>query len=169
MTESAIKYTITAAFALIFGTTAGTGCSPKSKEIDCEDTSSGKKAVTGEAKTEATGPDRDESDWCHACVLGPKGYTSCQRVYAVDERESRDSLRKRSADRACKDAGFKEGECPASSIISMVCKGANLPKAMPKDDGIAKAFRQIIEKANPQDKAAPDSGSEPTAVEKKVR
>lgn len=159
MIESVKRSTFaTAACVVVCIASLGTGCSSKSKASECADTETSEPA-------KAVVPDKSESDWCHACVLGPKGYASCQKVYAVDERESRDSLRKRAKDRACTDAGYKEGECPAGAIGSLVCKGAALPKAMPSNEGVAQAFKQILEHAQSQGASPRDSDSSPKDID----
>jgi hypothetical protein len=64
-----------------------------------------------------------EVDWCRACVVGPHGFMSCQRVNAASKDETREALRGRARIKACLDSGFTEESCPSESVIAIACKG----------------------------------------------
>ena len=120
------------------------GCSgEKQTEEECEDPP--EKAQQPDAKNtklerfglgRAGDEDKQKKDWCRACVMSKVGYASCQKVYADEPGESRDSLKARARDKACKDAKFKTNECPDSAVISLLCKGDPPPAGTP-DPGTA--------------------------------
>jgi hypothetical protein len=76
------------------------------------------------------------ADWCRTCVMSPQGFASCQRVYAQSTDETRDSVRQRSLDKACADAGFEKDACPKQAIIAVGCKD-DPPQPGVKDPGQA--------------------------------
>jgi hypothetical protein len=61
--------------------------------------------------------------WCRSCVVGPHGFMSCQSVTQSNLSETVDELRDRARIAACVDSGFTKDNCPASGVISVVCKG----------------------------------------------
>lgn len=105
---------------------AAIGCSEKTEQPDCvpQKPSAPAQAAGVERTAVAKIPvDKEKADWCRACVLGPHGYASCQRVYAAAEGELRDDVRARAKKQACDDAGFKPGECQDKNVIALLCKG----------------------------------------------
>jgi hypothetical protein len=65
-----------------------------------------------------------DGNWCRACVMGPRGYASCQKVYEQNSDEELASIRRRARTKACLDAGFKDdSSCPDAAIIGLTCKG----------------------------------------------
>jgi hypothetical protein len=67
-------------------------------------------------------------NWCRACVMGPHGFMSCQRVSQSTTTETMEQLRDRARIAACKDSGFTETNCPPDKVISVACKGDPPPK-----------------------------------------
>ncbi|MCU0663145.1 MAG: hypothetical protein MUC50_12575 [Myxococcota bacterium] len=105
-----------------------------------------------------------DADWCRVCVMGPKGFASCQRVYAQTKEESRDTVRQRSLDKACQDAGFSQGSCPKGAIIAEGCKG-DPPKAGVKDAGQALQDLYLGTKGPKGPKPQADKTAAPAAKE----
>ena len=103
------------------------GCSnkPKSKEEECADETKTAKAASGDKKASATS--KKDRDWCRACVVGPHGFMSCQRV-TQQGSESRGELRQKARDKACEDSGFRKDACPDNKVIALSCKGDTPPK-----------------------------------------
>ena len=105
--------------------TLALACSRQTKkEEECDTPKKAESAPKPEPKPEGkrmwVGGTPD-SDWCRACVVGPHGFMSCQRVDA-SSGESRDSLRQRARVKACLDSGFTEESCPDESVIAIACK-----------------------------------------------
>ena len=96
-------------------------CARKSAPEKCEDTAAGAAAPQKTAAPVQTAT--ADAMWCRSCVVGPAGYMSCQTVRQVTKTETTEQLRDRARLAACKDAGFAEGTCPASGVISLACKG----------------------------------------------
>ncbi|MDD5306268.1 MAG: hypothetical protein PHU25_03000 [Deltaproteobacteria bacterium] len=129
--------------ALLAGVLAGAwGLACHKPAEECPDPAkgaAGKKARIERRNLGRVGDDDPNADWCRACVMGPKGFASCQRALAESPAETKDVLRAKARDRACKDSGFT-GECPDKAVIGMFCKGDQPPK-----DGLTpgKALQQI--------------------------
>jgi hypothetical protein len=104
------------------------GCSnkPKDKEAECVTPPKGEKIVA--ERTVISAPDRKDWDWCRACVVGPHGFMSCQRVTADSPNESRGAIRERARAKACEDSGFTKETCPDEKVIAIACKGDEPPK-----------------------------------------
>ncbi len=134
------------------------GCSNKVQDkAECEGVS---KAVDDKkTATEAVTPksdskgDQSDKDWCRACVVGPHGFMSCQRV-AAEANESRGELRRKSRDKACEDSGFPKDACPDNKVIAVSCKG----DAPPKDKNEAgRAMLRALKTSGPLVLKKPDS------------
>lgn len=132
----------------------GLGCGSASGEQDCVQAtdSTPEQVVLERTKLKI---DRD-ADWCRACVMGLKGYASCQRVYASDEKEERVALRQRALDKACLDAGYEAGVCPAGAVIGALCKGEKEPKDMPTAAQALQRFYEGKPIRQPEDAAGKD-------------
>jgi len=105
-------------------------CSSEKKEPDCVPAEGAQPANA--AKYEMTplnveNQDKKNNDWCRACVMGPKRFASCQRVYGDTPTEPREAIRERARIKACVDSGFPAGACPAGSTIGIACKGEPPP------------------------------------------
>ena len=102
-------------------------CARKSAPEKCEDTAAGaavpQKAAEPQKAAKPVQTAAADAMWCRSCVVGPAGYMSCQTVRQETTTEAKDQLRDRARLAACKDAGFAEGTCPASGVISLTCKG----------------------------------------------
>jgi len=159
------KMGLWAGLAVVLMVTAG--CSNRSKKSTeaCTDPPKGERVVS--ERTVISTPKRDDLDWCRACVVGPHGFMSCQRVVAESAGESRGSLMGKARDKACEDSGFKKEACPDDKVIAVSCKG----DAPPKDKSAAgKAMLKALKTSGPlilkQDAKKPDSPpSAPTAKE----
>jgi hypothetical protein len=117
-------------------------CKPESEEPDCvpaEPAKVEKKAKVKKVRRVST-IDKKKADWCRACVMGPKGWASCQVAYG-EPGEDREVVRARSREKACDDAGFEKGKCPDKAVLAIKCKG-DQPKATSGDPARAlqKAF-----------------------------
>ena len=123
--NSALVLTILFVFALSLA------CSRKSKkEEECET----QKKVESSAKNlpapknnrvhikRGSRQQVGDMDWCRACVVGPHGFMSCQRVSATSKEDTRDDLRQRARIKACMDSGFTKESCPDESVIAIACK-----------------------------------------------
>jgi hypothetical protein len=73
-------------------------------------------------ETKIKTPPPEDADYCRACVMARAGFASCQRVWGAKD-ESREALKQRAIEKACKDAGYTINACPPQAIISNVCKG----------------------------------------------
>jgi hypothetical protein len=132
------------AFFFVGLVTALLGCF-KGKEVECRDpqpasqnTPAKKLDSFGAAGARERSPD---DDWCRACVMGPKGWASCQTVYAKSKGESREALKESSKEKACDDAGFEKGGCPDKAVLGITCKGDKPP---PGSEDAAKAMQAVF-------------------------
>ncbi|MFO8072673.1 MAG: hypothetical protein R6V85_12450 [Polyangia bacterium] len=137
------------------------GCSSSEKsEPDCvrPDAATARKQVKIErfGLGRAGQRDKSELDWCRACVMSDLGYASCQRVYAREKGEERESIRARARKKACRDAKLSEDECTAEKIISVLCKGDPPPEGTPSPSDALQNLYQALQGEGP---AAPDAGS----------
>ena len=105
-------------------------------------------------------PADPNADWCRACVMGPKGWASCQIAYATKMGEDRAQIKERSRQKACLDAGFKKGECPESALKDITCKGDPTPEGADKmGEALQKIFLKAREKGeNKESASAPKDG-----------
>lgn len=155
-------------FGLVLGLVAALaagGCSSKEKEPDCVPAigapEAPKPGVVSRPLVVGDAADKKNNDWCRACVMGPKGYASCQRVYGDTPDEPRDRIRERALKRACADSGYAGEACPAQAVIGQSCKGDPPPPgAMAPGD----ALQNLYQKLNPGG-AVPPKGTakEPVA------
>ncbi len=137
------------------------GCSSsKESEPDCvrPDAATAAKQVKIErfGLGRADQRDKSELDWCRACVMSDLGYASCQRVYAREKGEKRESIRARAREKACRDAELSEDECTAEKIISILCKGDPPPEGTPPP---SVALQNLHEALQGKGAAVPDAGS----------
>ncbi|MCP4605762.1 MAG: hypothetical protein GY847_35450 [Proteobacteria bacterium] len=121
-------------------------CSSENKEVECvdppqEDKKTKKVVTRDRLNTTGWNKARKDADWCRTCVMGPKGWASCQVAYAEKEGESRDVVKKRSQGKACDDAGFEKGTCPTKAVVAQTCKG---DKSLKKNEGQAKALQGLF-------------------------
>ncbi len=121
-------------------------CSSKKDEaVDCVDPPAAQKKQSGTREklgvAKGVGVRKAGADWCRACVFGPKGWASCQVAYAENQGEDRQAVRDRARQKACDDAGFAKGKCPADAVKAMTCKG-DKPGAKVKDP--AKALQKLF-------------------------
>ena len=150
---SASLAALAAAWALVLPS-----CSSDKKEPDCVPAAGAK--TDGDGKTYEMTPllvDKEakkNNDWCRACIMGPKGYASCQRVYGDTPTEPRDVIRQRARTKACVDSGFPADGCPDKATIGITCKGDPPP---PNAGDPAKALQDLYKKLNPPN-AKPESG-----------
>ncbi len=93
-----------------------------------------------------------DGDWCRACVMGLKGYASCQRVYALEDGQERVALRQRALDKACLDAGYEPGKCPVQAVVGVLCKGEKEPEDMPSAAQALQRFYEGKPIRQPEDK-----------------
>ena len=106
-------------------------CARKSEEAKCDDPPSANDSTkSGAASSTPAKATMEAKDlmWCRSCVVGPAGYMSCQTVRQKMTTETKDETRDRARLAACKDAGFPEGTCPSSGVISVTCKGDPPPE-----------------------------------------
>jgi hypothetical protein len=127
-------------------------CSSEKKEPDCvpapaADTAKTEKYEMTRLNIDAVG--KKDNDWCRACVMGPKRYASCQRVYGDTPTEPRDAIRERARIKACLDSGFPAGICPANATIGITCKGDPPP---PGAGNPGKALQDMFNQLNPAPK-----------------
>lgn len=113
----------------------GLGCSlgQSGEQPDCIEDTSQKPIIKKIERTRlnnitnvATKEDLKNKEWCHACVMGPHKFASCQRIFETHKGESKEAIRERAIDAACKDAGF-EKDCPKSALKAIVCRGDKKP------------------------------------------
>ncbi len=126
----------------------------KNKEEECVDPPESEKKtkiVTRDRIRINRGIDKSKADWCRTCVMGPKGWASCQVVYADSDSESRDAVKARSREKACDDAGFKKGVCPEKAVIGVSCKGDK------SSDKQAKAVKDVFFPNKKGSKASKDA------------
>lgn len=109
--------------------------------------------------------DYSKSDWCRICVMSKNNFASCQRVHALDKNESRESIKKRARDKACKDAGFEINACPDSAIIGAACKGDASPASAP---AAGKALQKMFYGKKEQKKPEESKAEKSTAKEQKA-
>jgi hypothetical protein len=124
-------------------------CSSEKKEQDCVPATgakpeAGKKMEMTPLLVENQG--KKDNDWCRACIMGPKGYASCQRVYGDTPTEPRDGIRERARVKACVDSGFPKDACPASATIGIACKGDPPP---PSAGNPGKILQDMYKQLNP--------------------
>ncbi len=121
--KKVLKFVFFGYFALVFA------CSSEKKEKECVDPPPApSKKVTEMPLPMKSTVDKSKADWCRACVMGPKGWASCMKVYAENEGETRDLLKNRARDKACVDSGYEKDKCPQQSVIALTCKGDAPPK-----------------------------------------
>lgn len=156
--------------ALLIGA-LGVGCSGE-KQPDEECVDPPKKAVKQDApktKLERFGlgragdENKDQKNWCRACVMSKVGYASCQKVYADQPDEPRDALKARARAKACQDAKFPTDACPDGAVISLLCKGDPPPAGTPDPGTALQNLHQALSSGKPltpTGTAAPD-GAEP--------
>lgn len=169
MTISTVRKRILwrSAAALAAAALALPACSSEKKEPDCVPAAdakpeAGKKyevtpLVTGDK-------DKKDNDWCRACIMGPKGYASCQRVYGDTPAEPREKVRARARAKACVDSGFPADACPETATIGIVCKGEPPP---PNAGDPAKILQGMYQQLNPPPAKAGSAGAPPPAGDKK--
>ena len=141
-------------------------CSSEKKEPDCvpaADTKAqaGKKYEVTPLLTENMG--KKDNDWCRACIMGPKAFASCQRVYGDTKTEPREKIRERARAKACVDSGFPADACPVSATIGIVCKG-DPPPANSGDP--AKILQDMYQQMNPPPAKAGSTGAPPPGDKK---
>ncbi len=102
---------------------------------------------------------RKNNDWCRACVMGTKGYASCQRVYGDTPTEARDAIKERARVKACVDSGYTATTCPASATIALVCKGDPPP---PGAGNPGTALQDLYRSLNPNGPVPPKPSASPT-------
>jgi hypothetical protein len=144
---------------------AAAACSSEKAQPDCVPAPASKPAEKG-AKYEMTplgglDAEKKDNDWCRACVMGPKGYASCQRVYGDTPTEAREVIRVRARDKACADAGFPKDACPASATIGIVCKGDPPP---PNAGDPAKILQGMYKQLNPPPAPSAPAGAPPASA-----
>ena len=83
------------------------------------------------------------TDHCQVCVMSPARFISCQRIWA-DQGESRDEIKVKATEKACKDAGYPD-TCPKKAIMSVYCKGDPLPEGA-LNGGLALQKIHFVEK-----------------------
>lgn len=136
------------------------GCEKK-EEVKCEDlkpaTQQPKPKKSLEPLSMLAAGNRDpSSDWCRTCVMGPKGWASCQTVYAENKEESRDAIKVRSREKACDDAGFAKGQCPDKAVLGVTCKGDKAPAG---NDRAVKGMQAVFFKGNDVTKELTDKAA----------
>jgi hypothetical protein len=122
-------------FIVFFGLTA---CSAEQVVPECPAESPAMKTTVLQK------PDRD-GDWCRACVMGAK-WASCQTARAENMIVKRDVLQARALERACQDAGFEKDKCPATAILSTICRGDKKPSGSTPSKALQKAFFDNLKK-----------------------
>jgi len=115
-------------------------CSSDEKEPDCvpapvADSAKKPKIVSTPLFIDDQAGKKD-NDWCRACVMGNKGYASCQRIYGDTPTEARDAIKERARIKACVDSGYTAENCPPTAMIGMVCKGDPPPANAPAPGAI---------------------------------
>jgi hypothetical protein len=125
-------------------------CSRQNKEEEACDTAPDKvqaaaKPQTAEKEKRMRVPAPSDADWCRACVVGPHGFMSCQRVNG-SYGESLNSLRERARIKACLDSGFTEASCPSESVIAISCKD---DKPAKDKTAAGKKVMQALKKSGP--------------------
>ena len=88
-----------------------------------------------------------DADHCQVCVMSPKRFISCQRIWA-DHGENRDEIKVKATEKACKDAGYPY-TCPKKAIMSVFCKGDPLPESA-KNGGMALQKIHFMSKTRPK-------------------
>lgn len=146
-----------AGFLLIFFSLAASACRSQTASPEC-DTVAPAPVAAPMARRPAP-----NADWCRACVMSPKGFASCQRVYAETTTEPREVVRQRSLDKACLDAGFGKGACPDQAIIAVGCKDD--PPA-PGTKNAGEALQQLFMGAK---SAQGSTDSSPTPLKKEPK
>jgi hypothetical protein len=144
------------AVALAALAAALSSCSSEKKEPDCvpavdSDTQPKQKIVSKRLFIDDQA-DKKGNDWCRACVMGNKGYASCQRVYGDTPTEARDAIKERARVKACVDSGYTATSCPASATIAIVCKGDPPP---PNGGNPAAALQNLYRSLNPDGPVGP--------------
>lgn len=136
-------------------------CSSEKKEPDCVPAADAK-PEKGQ-KVEVTpllvgNQDKKDNDWCRVCIMGPKGYASCQRVYGDTKAEPREPIRERARVKACVDAGFPADACPTTAVIGIVCKGDPPP---PNAGNPAAILQDMYKQMNPPPANTGSTGAPP--------
>ncbi len=135
------------------------GCSSKEQEQECVDPPAAEKTtktVTHDNLGRVSAPAKKGGDWCRTCVMGPKGWASCQVAHAEKEGEDRATIKARARERACDDAGFPKGQCPDKAVLAVTCKGDKKPgSAEDPARALQKMFfpKKTGDKETPSDKA----------------
>ena len=161
---SSIKKNVNGALLVALVSALAAGCWNKA-EPECEAPA----PVAAKKKTErkplqainVSAQEKRDKDWCRACVMGPKGWASCQTAYAFEESETRESLKGRAREKACDDAGFEKNACPDKAVLAVLCKGEDPPSG---SENVAKALQSAFlkSKAGAGEKAAkPEQGQKP--------
>lgn len=117
-----------AQFALIVGVI---GCGQGNAEQECVPADTAAAKVNKISRTQIRIDDSKEranANWCRSCILGPKGWASCQVAWDATNEEAREALEARARDLACKDAGFGAGQCPPAPNFNTRCKGDKIPE-----------------------------------------
>ena len=123
------------------------GCKGESKEPECveppqqQGESISKKVTQTRINVKEPDPEKLDKDWCRTCVMGPRGWASCQVVFAETDGESRENIQQRARQKACLDSGFAEGTCPENAVVAMSCKG---DKTTDTRGNPAKALQQVF-------------------------
>ena len=153
------------------------GCSGQGKEAEEECVDPPPEAVAGAKKTvtaerfglgKAGDENKEDKDWCRACVMAKIGYASCQRVFADAPGEERDAIRSRARAKACADAQYPKDACPDQAVINIQCKGEAPPPGTP-DPG--SALQNLFQKMGGSDvgpKASPKASPEAKTAKDKA-
>ncbi len=125
-------------FSLVFA------CSSQKAEKECVDPPKSVVPKTlrslGEGGPKKKPVNKAKADWCRACVMGPKGWASCMKVFAEKQDEARDRTKQRAKEKACIDSGYEKDQCPQKAVIALTCKGDPPPKGTTTP---AKALQQL--------------------------
>lgn len=121
------------AIVVILTTMGLFGCKIQKDEKECVDppntvVSQTASTSAGDKEKKKLVVDKNDVNWCRACVVGPHGFMSCQRVDQSNTGETDKELREKSRLKACTDSGFTETNCPPDKVISVVCKTDPPPK-----------------------------------------
>ncbi len=133
MKKRHISFVLSVTF--LFMSVAILGCTKKDEKecVDPPEAKDGKIKVTREHLGKMSTPPPDpNADWCQTCVMGPKGWASCQVVFAEKMGEDREVIKARSRKNACLDAGFEEEKCPEPAVRMVRCKGDPEPEGLEK-------------------------------------
>lgn len=128
-----------------------TGCKSEQKAPECPPLKPIIKRVGEKEIIKISAPKvehKPDADNCQTCVQSKAHFISCQRVWG-DNGESRDELKVKSTEKACKDAGYPN-TCPKEAILSVYCKGDTLPDSA-KNTGFALKKIHFTSKQRPAD------------------